>query len=147
MRIALGCFCLMAASAVVMPAQSFVQISTVRARPTALTCVGPGATSRVRVQVYVAGVPDSAKQSTMNVSLSVYSAHPSISKIDIRDATKEVALTESPALVDFDVNCTGDTLPGMIEIGATIASAPEGILIKEPATPAVIQLKILGHQR
>lgn len=128
-------------------AQSFVQVSSIRALPSKLTCVGPGATARVRVQVYVAGVPEAARQSTMVVSLSVYSAHPSISKMDLREPSKQVPLTDSPAIVDFEVNCTAETLPGVVSLGVTIAEAPEGILIKEPAAPPIVELKIerTGH--
>ena len=129
-------------TALSMSAQSFVQVSSVRALPSRLTCVGPGATTHIRVQVYVAGVPEAAKQSTMVVSLSVYAAHPSASKMDLREPSKQVALSESPAIVDFEVNCTAETLPGVMSLGVTVAEAPEGILIKEPAAPAVVDLKI-----
>lgn len=123
-------------------AQSFVQISSVRALPSRLTCVGPGATTRIRIQIYAAGILEQVKQASMLVSLSVYAAHPSISKMDLREPSKQVPLTESPAIVDFEVNCTAETLPGVMSLGVTIAEAPEGILIKESVTPAIVDLKI-----
>ena len=144
LKIVLNSLLLSASIAASVSAQSFVQISSVRARPVRLTCVGPGATSYVRVQVYIAGVPEKIRNSAaIRVSLSTYSAHPSISKIEIRDAEKEVALIESPMLVDFEVNCTSDTLPGVLSLGATIAAAPDGILIKEPVEAAIVDLEIL----
>ena len=143
LKLTLNALLLLGSAAASMSAQSFVQISSVRAHPVRLTCVGPGAISHVRVQVYVAGVPQSVRKSAVvDVILSVYSAHPSISKLDILDATKRAPITESPTLVDFEVNCTADTLPGLISLGATIAAAPEGIPIKEPVNPAIVDLKI-----
>ena len=143
LKLTLNALLLLGLAAAAVSGQSFVQISSVRAYPVRLTCVGPGAISYVRVQVYIAGVPQSVrKTAAVDVSLSVYSAHPSISKIDILDPNKRVSIADSPTLVDFEVNCTADTLPGVISIGATIAAAPEGIPIKEPVNPAIVDLKI-----
>lgn len=123
-------------------AQSFVQISTIRARPEALTCVGPGATTTVRLQIYLAGLPEAVKASTGTVQLAPYSAHPSANKLDIREASKGFPLSESPALVDFEVTCNGDTLPGEIALAAVVSAVPEGILIKEPNVEPIVHLRI-----
>jgi hypothetical protein len=125
-----------------LPGQAFVQISTVRARPESLTCVGPGATTIVRLQIYLAGLPEAAKGLTGTVQLAPYSARPSINKLDIRDGSKEFPLSESPALVDFEVNCNGDTLPGEVALAAVVSAVPDGILIKEPTSEPIVHLKI-----
>jgi hypothetical protein len=139
----LAVLALLVAGAVSLPAQAFVQISSVRARPETLTCTGPGATARVRVQVYLAGIPDAVKGATAALQLAIYSAIPSVNKVEIREGTKEFALADSPALVDFEVNCTSDTLPGDITLAATIATAPEGLPIREPAVEPLVHLKVV----
>ena len=125
-----------------LPAQSFVQISTIQARPEALTCVGPGATAIVRLQVYLAGIPEAAKSRTATAQLAVYSARPSINKIAIRGDSKDFPLSDSPALVNFEVNCSSDTLPGEITLAAVISAAPEGVLVKEPVVQPLVRIRI-----
>lgn len=124
------------------PAQGFVQISSIRAHPPRLICVGADAIGRVRVQVYVAGLSQAVKQSTATVELALYSAHPGESKLNIRDASQEISLAESPALVDFEISCNADTLPGEIALGATISAAPDGVQIREPAREPVVRVSI-----
>ncbi len=124
-------------------AQAFVQISSIQARPEVLTCVGPGATTRIRLQIYLSGLPEAVKNASGTAQLAVYSAKPSINKIDIHAINQDFSLTESPALVDFEVNCTGDTLPGEFALAATILKVPEGILIKESTVEPIVRVKIV----
>lgn len=125
-----------------LPAQAYVQISALRARNEVLSCVGLGATTSIRLQIYLAGLPADAKTMTGIVQLAAYSARPSVNKVEIREASRDFTLTESPALVDFEVNCTGDTRPGEIVLAATISAVPEGILIKEPTAEPLVHIRI-----
>ena len=127
-------------------AQSFVQISSVRARPTTLNCVGPGATAKVRVQIYAAGLDPSIQAPMVGVSLAVYSAHPSRSTLSVGSPEQRVELGASPAIADFDVACTSETLPGTVSLAATISSAPPGFSIHEPLRPAIVRFTIAPAQ-
>ena len=138
----LGTCFLLALAAQSLPAQGFVQISSIRAHPQKLTCVGADGIGHVRVQVYMAGLNKTAKQSTATVELALYSTHPAESKLNIRDARQEISLAESPAVVDFEISCNADTLPGEIALGATISDAPEGIQVREPAQEPIIRVVI-----
>ena len=138
----LGTCFLLALAAHSLQAQGFVQISSIRAHPQKLTCIGVAGIGHVRVQLYVAGLNQAAKQSTATVELALYSTHPAESKLNIRDASQEISLAESPAVVDFEISCNADTLPGEIALGATISSAPEGVQIRESAREPVIRVLI-----
>lgn len=134
---------LLVAGVAPLPAQAFLQISSVKARPEVLSCTGPGAVSVVRVQVYLAGIPEAAKSATATAQLAIYAARPSISRIAIREASKEFTLSDSPALVDFEVVCTSETLPGEITLAATISAASDGLPVKEPMAEPSVHLKIV----
>jgi hypothetical protein len=138
----LGTCFLLALAVQSLPAQSFVQISSIRVHPPKLTCVGTNGIGTVRVQVYVAGLTQAARTSTATIELAVYSTHPSESKLNIRNASQEIPLAESPAVVDFEISCNADTLPGEIALGATISGAPEGVQIREPAREPVVRVLI-----
>jgi len=138
----LGACFLLALAAQNLPAQGFVQISSIRVTPEKLTCVGTAGIGSVRVQVYVAGLTKAAKQSTATVELALYSTHPAESKLSIRDASQEIPLGESPAVVDFEISCSSDTLPGEIALGATVSSTPDGVQIKEPTREPVVRVLI-----
>ena len=140
----LGTCFLLSLAARTLPAQGFVQISSIRAQPEKLTCVGADGIGSVRLQVYVAGLDKDAKQSTATVELALYSTHPAESKLNIRDASQEISLAGSPAVVDFEISCNADTLPGEIALGAIISSAPEGVQIREPAREPVVRVVIEG---
>jgi hypothetical protein len=135
------CF-LLALAAQTLPAQGFVQISSVEVHPHQLTCVGTEGIGFIRVQVYVAGLTKSAKQSPATVELALYEAHPAESKLNIRDTSQEISLGESPAVVDFEISCSADTLPGEIAIGAIISGAPDGVQIREPTREPVVRVLI-----
>ena len=136
----LGTCFFLALAAQNLPAQGFVQISSLRVHPPKLVCVGADAIGRVRVQVYAAGLSQAAKRSTVTVELALYSAHPGESKLNIRDASQEISLADSPAVVDFEISCNADTLPGEIALGATISTAPDGVQIKEPERQPVVRV-------
>jgi len=132
----------LALAARTLPAQGFVQISNMRVHPPKLTCVGTEGIGYVRVQIYVTGLTKAAKASTATVGLTLYATHPAESKLNIRDASQGISLAESPAVVDFEISCNADTLPGEIALGATISDAPEGVQIREPTREAVIRIAI-----
>ena len=140
----LGTCFLLALTAQNLPAQGFVQISSVEVHPDRLTCVGTDGIGFVRVQVYVAGLTRAAKQSPATVELALYKAHPAESKLNIRDASQEIPLGESPTVVDFEISCNADTLPGEIAIGAIISGAPDGVQIREPTREPVVRILIEG---
>ena len=71
----LGTCFLLALAAQNLPAQGFVQISSIRAHPQKLICVGADGIGYVRVQVYMAGIDKATKQSTVTVELALYSTH------------------------------------------------------------------------
>ncbi|MFL6465640.1 MAG: hypothetical protein ACJ73N_14680 [Bryobacteraceae bacterium] len=138
----LGTCFLLALAAHKLPAQGFVQISSIRVHPQKLTCVGTAGIGFVRVQVYVAGLAKAAKQSAATVELALYSTRPAESKLNIRDASQEISLQNSPAVVDFEISCNTDTLPGEIALGAAISGTPDGVQIREPAREPVIGVLI-----
>ena len=138
----LGTCFLLALATQNLPAQGFVQISSIRVHPQKLTCVGAAGIGYVRWQVYSAGLDKDAKQSTANVELALYERQPAESKLSIRDASQQISLAESPAVVDFEISCNADTLPGEIALGATISGAPDGVQIREPAREPVVRVLI-----
>jgi hypothetical protein len=138
----LGTCFFLALAAQNLPAQGFLQISSIRVHPQKLTCVGAAGIGYVRLQVYIAGLGKAAKQSTATVELALYSTRPAESKLNIRDASQEIPLNESPAVVDFEISCSADTLPGEIALGATISGAPDGVQIREPAREPVVRVLI-----
>lgn len=138
----LGTCFFLALAAQNLPAQGFLQISSIRVHPPKLICVGADAIGRIRVQIYVAGLSQAAKQATATVELALYSAHPGDSKLNIRDASQEIPLADSPAVVDFEISCNADTLPGEIALSATISNTPDGVQIKEPERQPVIRVLI-----
>lgn len=138
----LGACFFLALAAQKLPAQGFVQISSIRIHPQRLSCMGIAGIGHVRVQLYVAGLTKAAKQSTATIELTLYSAHPAESKLNIRDASQEIPLEESPAVVDFEIACNADTLPGEVALGATISGAPDGVQIREPTREPVVRVLI-----
>ena len=113
-----------------------VQISSTTVDSPTLTCSGPGRQATVTVQVWIiGGPPQRPKGQFLTVGLYEASSIPPGDRLKQDEARKQVEVGESPALLQYKLECDRDTAPGEISFTASIDDAPAGFEVVRPDPP------------
>ncbi len=112
-----------------------VQISSTTVDNPTLTCSGPGRQATVTVQVWIIGGPQRPTGQLLTVGLYEADSTPPGDRLKQDEVRKQVEVGESPAVLQFKLECGPDTAPGKITFTANIDAAPDDFEVARPDPP------------
>jgi hypothetical protein len=98
-----------------------------------LACSGSHRQATVTVQIWIIGGPaERPKGQLLTVNFSEAYSDPPENRLEQDTTEKQVEVGESPAILQYKVQCAPDTKAGDIAFTATIRSAPAGFDVVDP---------------